>query len=287
MTPIRFSNSYTAVHNALLPIELAPIASVKTQTTAASGKLTASSQWLHYNHIGNVMGTTNANGAWTATYMDAFGNPLTAATVNSSGAFGSMTLGSRGITGKAYDPRANAYYFYQRWYDPKLGAFTSQDPNPPHQQLPYMFVDGNPIMAVDLDGSVVNYVNLGYINPLPITPMPYNILLIVPPTWKSPYSIYGEENKKRPDGSGGVDKLNHCIVSCRMVRETFLGLPGSGRLTFAIGIGKEVFDGISKFIHLKPNGFDEADLTADRTGILADPSKSCEDACKGIWGCPQ
>ena len=55
------------------------------------------------------------------------------------------------FTGKKLDPVTGLYYFNQRYYDPELGRFLSNDPK--HQSMnPYMYCSNSPLMYVDPDG---------------------------------------------------------------------------------------------------------------------------------------
>jgi RHS repeat-associated protein len=54
------------------------------------------------------------------------------------------------FTGKELD--SNLYYFGARYYDPNLGRFTSVDPIP--SELPYTYVNNNPMNFVDPSGMV-------------------------------------------------------------------------------------------------------------------------------------
>jgi RHS repeat-associated protein len=54
-------------------------------------------------------------------------------------------------TGKKMDPETGLYYFNQRYYDPSLGRFLTEDPA--GQGLnPYAYAGNSPLMYVDPDG---------------------------------------------------------------------------------------------------------------------------------------
>jgi RHS repeat-associated protein len=55
------------------------------------------------------------------------------------------------FTSKKYDPEIGLFYFNQRYFDPDLGRFITEDPA---EQLlnPYVFSNNNPVMFADPDG---------------------------------------------------------------------------------------------------------------------------------------
>ncbi len=61
------------------------------------------------------------------------------------------------FTGQSYDAATSLYYYNARYYDPRIGSFTTADsfvPNPYHSQdyNRYMYVRGNPIIYSDPSG---------------------------------------------------------------------------------------------------------------------------------------
>ncbi|NDC83641.1 RHS repeat-associated core domain-containing protein [bacterium] len=55
------------------------------------------------------------------------------------------------FTGKKCDPETGLYYFNQRYYDPKIGRFLTEDPAG-QAFNPYFYASNNPLMYVDPDG---------------------------------------------------------------------------------------------------------------------------------------
>ena len=59
-------------------------------------------------------------------------------------------------TGKKRDPESGLYYFNQRYYDPTIGRFMTEDPA--EQALnPYLYAGNNPLMYVDPDGEFFHF----------------------------------------------------------------------------------------------------------------------------------
>ena len=61
------------------------------------------------------------------------------------------------FTGKPYSTATGLYYYYQRWYDPSIGRFISQDPllgaaSDPQSMNPYVYVENSPTNYVDPTG---------------------------------------------------------------------------------------------------------------------------------------
>ncbi|MBO0888482.1 RHS repeat protein, partial [Candidatus Bathyarchaeota archaeon] len=62
------------------------------------------------------------------------------------------------FTGKPYSSATGLYYYFQRWYDPSIGRFISQDPLPgelvnPQSLNPYVYVQSLPTALVDPTGT--------------------------------------------------------------------------------------------------------------------------------------
>ena len=54
-------------------------------------------------------------------------------------------------TGKKYEPATGLYYFNQRYYDPRIGRFLTEDPAG-QSFNPYLYAGNNPMMYTDPDG---------------------------------------------------------------------------------------------------------------------------------------
>ncbi|HZY94019.1 MAG TPA: RHS repeat-associated core domain-containing protein [Candidatus Bathyarchaeia archaeon] len=64
------------------------------------------------------------------------------------------------FTGKPYSIATGLYYYYQRWYDPSIGRFISQDPlaggsSNPQSLNPYVYVQDSPATYTDPSGMVM------------------------------------------------------------------------------------------------------------------------------------
>ena len=144
---VRLSNSMTVERNSLLPGSIGQVAyrrSTDPQTYVWQDR------WNSYNHIGNVVGISNASGYFVeAVNTDAFGNPLAS---TQTGEWTSGLGGNRGLTTKELDPAAGMYYFYQRWYDPQTATFASRAPYPPMMEHPYGSNENNPLRNSDPRG---------------------------------------------------------------------------------------------------------------------------------------
>jgi RHS repeat-associated protein len=53
------------------------------------------------------------------------------------------------LTTKEYDTDIGLYYFFNRWYDPTVGRFTTRSPLPAYAEHPYTYCRNNPANAVD------------------------------------------------------------------------------------------------------------------------------------------
>jgi len=83
---------------------------------------------------------------WWADY-EAFGKPK-----GVEGPDGGAVEEVPRFTGKAWDDKIGLYYFNARWYDPKLGRFTSEDSLGSNESTPFMYCLNNPITYFDGDG---------------------------------------------------------------------------------------------------------------------------------------
>jgi len=148
---IRFSNAMTTTRNSLMPGSFGQVAyretwsgtgGSPTPTYGGTARGGGERRWLSYNHIGNVVNTSNDAGALVESIdTDAYGNPLANAM---TGAWAS-TLSERGLTTKELDPAAGMYYFYQRWYDPTTATFASRAPYVHQAEHPYLTNSQNPV----------------------------------------------------------------------------------------------------------------------------------------------
>ncbi|MCD6384973.1 hypothetical protein J7M23_04270 [Candidatus Sumerlaeota bacterium] len=84
------------------------------------------------------MDITQEDGTLYASYdQDAFGNILSG---SSSGYH---------LTTKCFYPTIGLYYFYFRWYEPKLGRFLRKSLYPPYEEHPFVYTENNPICYID------------------------------------------------------------------------------------------------------------------------------------------
>jgi RHS repeat-associated protein len=109
--------------------------------------------WYHNDHLGTPQVMTTNSGAvvWKAKYI-AFGK----ATVDSA----SIVINPLRFAGQYEDVETGIHYNYHRYYDPKLGRYSSVDPV---GMFPdgicsgtfnhfYLYVDGNPNINIDPEG---------------------------------------------------------------------------------------------------------------------------------------
>ena len=151
----------TTERNSLLPGSIGQVAyrerwegtgGSPTPTYGGSARGGGERRWNSYNHIGNVVGISNASGYFVeAVNTDAFGNPLAS---TQTGEWASGLDGNRGLTTKELDPAAGMYYFYQRWYDPQTATFASRAPYPAWIEHPYTIGKNTPLRLVDPSGRV-------------------------------------------------------------------------------------------------------------------------------------
>ena len=151
----------TTERNSLLPGSIGQVAyrerwegtgGSPTPTYGGSARGGGERRWNSYNHIGNVVGISNASGYFVeAVDTDAFGNPLAS---TQTGEWASGLGGNRGLTTKELDPAAGLYYFYQRWYDPQTATFASRAPYPEHIEHSYSSSYQNPLSWKDARGTL-------------------------------------------------------------------------------------------------------------------------------------
>jgi len=124
---------------------------------------------VRYIYSGNqkvAMVRKGANGTETMYYFINNGQGTPVMIVNEAGAvvsritmdeWGNITpvehanLNEINYTGKKYDPATGLYYFNQRYYDPRIGRFLTEDPAG-QAFNPYLYAGNNPLMYVDPDG---------------------------------------------------------------------------------------------------------------------------------------
>src|SRR5437867_10780202 len=71
------------------------------------------------------------------------------------------------FAGKPYSTATGLYYDYQRWYDPSIGRFISQDPfaghlSDPQSLNPYLYVTNTPTSLTDSSGMSNDYGQCGW-----------------------------------------------------------------------------------------------------------------------------
>ena len=100
-----------------------------------------------YYFVNNGQGTpvmivNDAGAVVSRITVDEWGNP-------SPVEYGNMN--EVNYTGKKYEPATGLYYFNQRYYDPRIGRFLTEDPAG-QAFNPYLYAANNPLMYVDPDG---------------------------------------------------------------------------------------------------------------------------------------
>ena len=92
------------------------------------------------DHLGSTVALTDANGAITSsTTYDSFGNAIPKQAAGSAASSAGNAASSTGsavpniatsyrYTGREYDEDTGLYYYRNRWYDPEIGRFISEDP---------------------------------------------------------------------------------------------------------------------------------------------------------------
>ncbi len=150
---IRLSNALTVEHNSLGMGAVGHIACARGCAPGAGGNGATGlvDTFYFYDHIGNVQGASDASGALASTTaQDAWGNVLSSLT---TGAW-SISSSGRHLTTKEQDFDTNMNYFWNRWYDPSLGAFISRSPFQDWIEPPYSYVENQPLSAVDPNGEM-------------------------------------------------------------------------------------------------------------------------------------
>jgi RHS repeat-associated protein len=114
--------------------------------------MTRGGQTYYYqlNGHGDVVTLTNSSGSVVKTYnYDAFGNLI--------GETGTVENPYR-YAGYRFDEVTGLYYLQARYYDAKLGRFLTKDPVTGSDEVPltqngYVYVENNPIMGMDPEGT--------------------------------------------------------------------------------------------------------------------------------------
>ena len=108
--------------------------------------------YFHADGLDSIVQTTNAAGSVTLTRQyDAWGN-LEAG----------MSQAGHAFTGREWDPETGLYYYRARYYDPRAGTFTAEDPIGILGGLNlYGYVFASPTTYVDPFGEAIDYVGYG------------------------------------------------------------------------------------------------------------------------------
>jgi RHS repeat-associated protein len=107
--------------------------------------LAAGNERLLHDGLGSVVGRIG-NGAPTLYRFDAWGGYR--------GGAPSVTEPSAGYAGQHWDADAGLSYAQQRWYDPRIGRFLSEDPvfgdlTRPNSLHAFGYANGNPLLFID------------------------------------------------------------------------------------------------------------------------------------------
>jgi RHS repeat-associated protein len=101
--------------------------------------------YLHEDQLGSVRMLTDTAGVVRGTFTYSPYGAQSASTGTSTTPFG--------FAGQYRDAETGFYYLQARYYDPSLGQFLSVDPLVEETQMPYTYVDGDPINEIDPSGA--------------------------------------------------------------------------------------------------------------------------------------
>lgn len=154
------------------------------------------------------------------------------------------------LTTKRYDPDIKLYYFFFRWYDPKLGRFIKKSPFPSNIEHPYTYAAVNPMRNTDPYGTY-----------------PYPFLKQNSNTGANDMlecAISVAKHLKRIFGPRDWDdKYKHCILGC-IIQKICGGFSG-----LTAGVLKEIYDLLTE-----TGNVEYEDIVATNAG--AQCGKPCE-----------
>ena len=111
-------------------------------------------RWLHADHQGSVVASSNGAGVGTVYAYSAYGEP----------AYGNWGGSRFRYTGQIMLPEAKLYHYKARVYDPVLGRFLQTDPVGYKDDFNlYAYVKGDPLNNVDSEGQACTPLNSGSI----------------------------------------------------------------------------------------------------------------------------
>ena len=125
-------------------------------------------RWLHSDHQGSVVATSNGAGNGTAYAYSAYGEP----------AYGNWGGSRFRYTGQVMLPEAKLYHYKARVYDPVLGRFLQTDPVGYQDDFNlYAYVKNDPLNHTDPTGAIADtLVDIGFIA--------YDVyVLVTDPSW--------------------------------------------------------------------------------------------------------
>lgn len=148
-----------AVQQTLLEIDESgnPLASYVYGSNRISRKLAGETDYYHHDRLGSVRELTDSDGVVTSAFVyDAFGN-----VTQTSG----TEPGNFGFTGEHFDADTGLVFLRNRFYDPQLGRFLSQDPASGAREAPvtlhrYLYAANNPGKFVDPTGAFFSLAQL-------------------------------------------------------------------------------------------------------------------------------
>jgi len=195
-------------------------------------------------------------GTLTDTYhQDAYGNILS--NVNTGAWASASSFSGRHLTTKEYDNQAYLYYFWQRWYDPRVGRFISPNLLRIDIEHPYQYAGNGATNNIDPAGL------------LAIVPP---IIPVVSPLCLAQVGYALHKMKKLVDQDHTMDKYAHCYVGCKISAYCgYLACLPAGTIKEA------VIDDILGRGHPDPDDCAATELGCD-AGM--NPFKTCECSCK-------